>query len=84
MSAAAATKPPPEPSFAEQFAAAAAKFKADYAALTASGDRLLKLEVDYLKACHPDLPRQTLEMSIGKNRFCTCMTALEVAGKKHD
>jgi hypothetical protein len=77
-------EPPPEPSFAEQFAAAAAKFKADYAALTASGDRLLKLEVDYLKACHPDLPRQTLEMSVGRNRFCTCVTALEVAEKKHD
>ena len=62
----------------------AERFKAAHAEMVKLGEQLIEQEVDYLKACHKDLPRQTLEMSIGKNRFCTCVTALEVAEKKHD
>jgi hypothetical protein len=60
----------------------AARFIAAHAEMVRLGEQLIAQEVDFLKACHPDLPRQTLEMSIGKNRFCTSVTALEVAEKK--
>lgn len=62
----------------------AERFKAAHAELVALGEQLIEQEVDYLKACHPDLPRETLAMSVGKNRFCTCAIALEVVEKKRD
>jgi hypothetical protein len=83
MPAAAKTQPAPEPSFAEQFAAAAAKFKADYATLVESGELLLELELDYQKLCYPSLPRGVLAQGLGVNT-CTCLSALRVAELKHD
>lgn len=71
----AAAKTQPEPTLAE-------RFKAAHAEMVKLGEQLIDEHVDYLKACYKDLPRQTLEMTIGRNRACTCATALEVASKE--
>jgi hypothetical protein len=60
----------------------AARFLAAHAEMVKLGEQLIDAHVDYLKACHRDLPRQTLEMTIGRNRACTCAIALEVAAKE--
>ena len=71
---AAATKTQPVPTLAE-------RFKAAHAEMVKLGDELMQSHVDYLKLCHADLPRVTLEMDLYKHRACTCAVALEVASK---
>ncbi len=64
-----------QPSLAEQFIAL-------YNAMAVVRERLTEQEVDYLKSCHPSLPRVTLEMDLFKHRSCRCAVALEIASKK--
>ena len=66
---------------AEQFAAAAAKFKADYAALVKLGDRLLRAGVATTRsvAIH-SLPRSDFEMDVAyKHVYLRLRGRLEVA-----
>ena len=57
------------------------RFKAAHAEMVKLGDELIQSHGEYLKLCHADLPRVTLEMDLYKHRSCTCAVALEVAGK---
>jgi hypothetical protein len=65
----------PQPTLAE-------RYKAAYAEMVKLGEQLIDQHVDYLKACHMDLPRTTIEQSISRNRSCTCAVALELASKE--
>ncbi len=72
-----AAQPPPEPVLT-----LAQRYKAAFDEMTRLGNELIEGHIDFLKQCHPSLPRQTLEMDLYKHRGCTCTVALEVVAAK--
>jgi hypothetical protein len=56
----------------------AEEFEASVAHTQALAERLVEEHVDYLKACHSDMPRETLMLELTKFRQCRCQVAREV------
>jgi hypothetical protein len=44
-------------------------------------EELIAAHVEYLKACHKDLPAVMLEADLRRGRTCSCKIAFEIAEK---
>ena len=65
-------QPSPQPTLARRFLDA----QSDARTLA---EELIAAHVEYLKACHKDLPAVMLETDLRRGRTCSCKIAYEVA-----
>jgi hypothetical protein len=59
----------------------AEQFQESYERTKQLAEQLVGERVEYEKACHPSLPRETLMVGITKYRQCRCEVAREVVEK---